>query len=1520
MKPSSNQETLRRALTALKEARTRLETIERARREPIAIVGMGCRFPGSSNSPEAYWSMLAEGRHGIREVPRDRWPSEHYYDDDPSAPGKMRFSRAGFVDEPDQFDPGFFEISPREASHMDPQQRMLLQVAWEALDDAGVPAEDIRGSATGVWVGVNSNDYLQLQTLDPRNIDTYTIVGGTCSIVANRLSYLLDARGPSLAVDTACSTALVAVHLACQSLRTGECEMAIAGAVNLILSPLMTMAHARGMPMADDHRCKTFDARANGYVRGEGCGVVVLKRLCDAVRDGDEIWATIRGTAVNQDGRTNGLTAPNGLSQQDVIRRALDSAAVQADSVGFIEAHGTGTVLGDPIEVEALQQVYGRSDGGQCVLGSVKTNIGHLESAAGIAGLIKVALSLHHAKIPAVLNFETLNPLIELDQERFTIPTALRDWSDPMRRGAVSSFGAGGTNAHVVLEQAAEAPADSLSSETKPQDSHLILVSARNEDALRNNAAALAQWVDRADAPDLHDVAFTSVYRRSAHEHRLVVDARDPATLAEQLRAFAARDPKGVAVQGRARPGHAHRLAFVCSGHGSQWAGMAHDLMQTQPVFREAIERCHAAISSLTDWSLVDQLRADAPVPTRFDVVQPTLWAVEIALAAQWAAWGVRPDIVVGHSMGEAAAAAICGALSLEDAARVICTRSRLMVPTAGEGSMLLIGRPAAEVASTLERWSGRLSIAVVNSPGTTVVSGESQAIAELEDSLQGDPVFRRQITVDVASHSPRMDPVLAPLARELADIEPQTPHTPMMSTVDLELVDGPRLDAAYWARNVREPVRFGEATRRVLDQGHDVFVELSPHPILGTAIEQTVAHTQASGTQVVVVSSMTREHSGVETMRRAWSGLLASGCPVDREALVPSTGRTLRLPTYRWSNRGYWFVEDRWAPLLAAEATGGAGPQRDALRQASSRLEWVERPAASTHDGASWWVLGDHDGLAAALCQHLEQRGVSAWHTDALPAATDAAWAERSPSLVVDLRTLSAQQAGPAAAARATAATLAALRGLQRVAAASPRLWVVTRGAWSEQAANPVAAAQWGLGRTIAIEQPERFGGSIDLEGDDIVTLARQLAGALSIDDEEDQLRVIEDRVVVPRVASVPQLSLESDGLDGQADGCIVVAGPDCGALRFVLTDLAERGAECLIWLDEGRETAPGGAALPEGVTRVAASMFPAALARHVAQGRAPHVAIRVGAAWDTCTVSELDERRLESAFEQDAAAVETLLHTLEGHALRHIVLMSSVAVSWGSMGMAHVGAAGAYIDALARRCRARGQACTTIEWTPWAAGGMLDEQALASSERMGVEPLDPAFAMAATRVAVASSVWPLAVAAVDWSRLRPAYESRRRRPFLGGLGAEVSPSHADGGLLERLRDTAAEDRSITLADELTHTLAELLQHPADAIESDTGFFALGLDSLMAVELRRRLQLVLACSIPASVVFEHPTIERLTRHLLHDLGLAQGDASQPITSTATPAANDGQWNALLADASAMSEQDLIAALESELE
>jgi myxalamid-type polyketide synthase MxaD len=876
--------------------------------DPIAIIGIGCRFPGSSG-PDEFWNSIRDGRDEITEVPADRFSIDEVYDSDATVAGKVNTRWGGFVDQVDQFDPQFFGVSPREAARMDPQQRLLLEVTWEALEDAGQVSDNLAGSRTGVFVGISNNDYGRNQFSDLSQIDAYAGTGNALSIAANRISYLMDFRGPSIAIDTACSSSLVAVHLACASLRSGESSLAIAGGVNLILSPAITINFTKAGVMAPDGRCKTFDSGANGYVRSEGAGLVVLKPLSRALADGDSIYAVIRGSAVNQDGRSNGLMAPNPLAQEAVLREAYRQAGVSAGDVQYVEAHGTGTLLGDPIEARALGRVLadGRAPGNLCAIGSVKTNIGHCEAAAGVAGLIKVALALRHAEIPASLHFQEPNPHIPFDELPIRVQTKPAPWSaesGPPLAG-VSSFGFGGTNAHVVLQQAPESRSKNHAAGAN-KSCYLLPLSARSPEALQAVARSYRQFLTTT-ASRLHDICYSASARRSHHDFRLAVSGNSSAQLIEGLDAFLSGETRAGLSSGRKALAKSKRLAFVFSGQGSQWFGMGRTLLHDEPCFREMIERCELALRPHTDWSLIAELAATHSAHSRLnevDVIQPALFAVQVALASLWQSWGVEPYAVVGHSMGEVAAAYVAGALNLEDAALIICTRSKLVKRTVGQGAMASVELSIEDSRRAIAGYEARVSIAVSTSPTSTVLSGDPRALAEILEQLTARDVFCRMIKVDFASHSPQMDPLRGELLDALEEVQPHLASISIYSTVMNSVADGSELDARYWARNLREPVLFSASIQRLLEDGFDTFVEISAHPILVGGIQQGLHHAENQGT---VLGSIRRDEDEHTAMLRSLGLLYSSGHAIDWNRIYAQRGDSVRLPSYPWQRLRCW-------------------------------------------------------------------------------------------------------------------------------------------------------------------------------------------------------------------------------------------------------------------------------------------------------------------------------------------------------------------------------------------------------------------------------------------------------------------------------------------------------------------------------------------------------------------------------------------------------------------------------------
>ncbi|MTJ54462.1 type I polyketide synthase [Anabaena sp. UHCC 0253] len=696
---ASNQDqnaTLQRLLNALKQARTQLENVERQKTEPIAIIGMGLRFPGGVKNPETFWQLLANGKDAITEIPAQRWDVDRYYDPDPDAPGKMYTRYGGFLDAVDQFDPQFFGISPREAIDMDPQQRLLLEVAWEAIENAGIAAEGLKGTQTGLFVGMSADDYSQLSINfdDLNRLDAYSGFGTARSIAIGRLAYILGLQGLTMQLDTSCSSSLLGIHLACQSLRSGECNLALAGGVNLMLSPITTILFCKTKALSADGHCKTFDAAADGYARGEGCGMVVLKRLSDAIADNDNILAVIRGSAANHDGKSNGLTAPNGSAQEAVIKQALANARVKPEQIQYVEAHGTGTPLGDPIEVLALGKVFGenRSKQDPLMIGSLKTNFGHLEAAVGVASLIKVILSLQHQQIPPHLNFKNPSPYIPWDKLPIAVATELTPWTgkDGQNLAGVSCFGMSGTNVHLIVESAPEQLKNGDHIQERPL--HLLTLSGKSEQALRDLVQNYQEFLSQKPAVSIADISFTANTGRSHFDHRLAIIAESNLQLSHQLNIFLTgiadvETFQEISLQGQLTSNKSPKIAFLCTGQGSQYVGMGKSLYETQPIFRKAIEECNRILNQYLEKPLIEILYTETNLINQTAYTQPALFAIEYALAQMWQSWGIKPDIVIGHSVGEYVAACLAGIFSLEDGLKLIAYRGKLMqqLPRGGE-------------------------------------------------------------------------------------------------------------------------------------------------------------------------------------------------------------------------------------------------------------------------------------------------------------------------------------------------------------------------------------------------------------------------------------------------------------------------------------------------------------------------------------------------------------------------------------------------------------------------------------------------------------------------------------------------------------------------------------------------------------------------------------------------------------------------------------------------------------------
>ncbi|PYQ42300.1 MAG: hypothetical protein DMF77_13265 [Acidobacteria bacterium] len=1526
--------------------------------EPIAIVGLGCRFPGGGSSPQAFWQLLKDGVDAVSEVPADRWDGEALYDVDPEAPGKSSTRWGAFLERLEDFDAAFFGISPREATRMDPQQRLLLEVAWEALEDAGQPVERLAGRQAGVFVGIHSlsSDYFLRQAASLPDIDAYTSTGVAHSIMANRLSYVLDLRGPSLAVDTACSSSLVAVHLACQSLRLGECDLALAGGVNLMLAPEPTVAFSKLNMMAADGRCKTFDARADGFVRGEGAGLVVLRRLSDALASGDPVVAVIRGTATNQDGATNGITAPSGLAQQAVVRRALEIGGVDPGRVSFVETHGTGTALGDPIEVEALAKALGHGDG-PCFLGAVKTNIGHLEAAAGIAGLIKTALCLRHRYIPANLHFRSPNPHLELGQTRFVVSVEGRPWPSAdgeLRLAGISSFGFGGTNAHVVLEEAPPISAPAAVEEGSPL---ALPFSARSAEGLRALAADYAAFLAQPDADSRSrlDVAYTTGVRRSHLPYRGAVVGTSRKEWIAALRHLAERPARS------SLPEPPAGLVFTYSGQGPQWPGMGLGLHRREPAFRAVLERADHDIRRLAGWSLLDALQPSEPEARlrRTDVAQPALFALQAALTELLRSWGVEPDAILGHSGGEVAAAWAAGVLSFEDALRVAVERGRLMQAAAGQGEMAAVELPFEEVEAEIVLSGFAVEIASVNSPTSTVIAGEAAAVEALVARLEQRAVFCKPLATGFAFHSRQMERFQDDLVRALHDISALPPRTPLFSTLTGRRAENADHGPRYWARGIRERVRFADAVAACAAEGHEAFLEIGPHPVLAPMIRRCTAMV---GRELTAVASLRRKEDEAKAMLEALAGLYRLGHTVDWSRFLPPGGRVVGLPTYPWQRKRYWVEDERSVvaapglPPIAAVPTALADP----LADLTYVVEWPrrerQRRAARTAEGpGSWLILSDRSGVGTVLAGRLRDRGETCvtLFADATGAATELRrvlqdWKSNGVPRrgVVHLWTLDsppADHATPETLEQAHSFGCVSALHVARALAASPgpRLWLATRNAQpAGETTGPLEAAQsplWGFGRVFALEHPDAWGGLVDLDRASPLDGAARLFEEITAPDGEDQVAFRGEERRVARLVRAP--IRDTTPVQFVPDASYLITG-GLGAVGLsVARWMARQGARHLVLtsrvgLDPSRgENAPVDAATQKRLEAVGtleamgvsvtvcaadASDAPAMAALFDRFGRTlPRLRGIVHAAglMSGRTVVDLEPATLLEVLRPKVTGA-WILHRLSRElGLDFFALFSSSAALLGSRGLAHYAAANEFLDGLAYHRRSLGLPALAIDWGPWAEEGMAASREIGWwLDQIGLQPLAVTDGVEALGALLQGSAVRVSVARVDWRVFKPVHQSKSGRRFLDeievGPAAEEGPPAKETPLQRRLREAEPGERGGLVRGRVAEEVARTLGFDAtESIDHRQGFFKLGMDSIMTMRLGSSLEATLGCRLPRTVAFEYPTVEALAGFILKKMmapseapHTAPARAVSPTATTLPEYLSEEELTALLSD------------------
>lgn len=932
--------------------------------DPIAIIGMGCRFPGA-NDLESFWHLLRDGVDAITEIPSERWDKQDYYDSDPTIQGKASSKWGGFLDNIDEFDPFFFGISPNEAKHMDPQQRLLLELSFEALDNAGLSKENIEGSKTGVFIGISINEYGNILFQNPKIITSHSGTGSALSIAANRISYFFNIRGPSMAIDTACSSSLTSVHLACQSLRNGECSMALAGGANIILSPAHSIAFTKAGVLAPDGRCKTFDERANGYVRGEGGGMIILKSYSKALADGDPILALIPGSAIDQDGRTNGLMAPSSESQEELLAEAYKVAGVFPGNVQYVETHGTGTLLGDLMEATAIGAVIGRErQENPCSIGSVKTNIGHLEAAAGIAGLIKVVLSIKNGAIPPSLHYKSPNPHLRFDQLNLEVQNKLGSWdpgTDQIVAG-VSSFGFGGTNVHLVLTEAKENRKINKAENENQSFYKILPLSAKNNESLEVMAKGFIKLLQSDYSNSTYDICHAAGKRRSQDGFRLVAIGKSRSELINGLKAYISGKQNANLISVNMVPNIPPKLAFVFSGQGGQWVGMGHELLRSEPIFSKFIDQIDNIIKKEFNWSLREVMLEEDPefYLRRIDRVQPVIVAIQIATVELLQNWGIVPDSVIGHSLGEVSAAYTAGILSLEDAIKVICLRSELLLNLSGKGRMLATELTPEKAEEICSEYKNEISVAAINGPYSTILSGNTEKLQAVMNDLVKNNLFCRWVKVDVASHSPQIELLRSKMIDLLSEIKSQPPKLSIYSTVTGEKADHLTFDANYWMDNLRNTVLFSDAIESLQESEHLMLLEIGPHPLLLGSIQQCLP---PNAHRFRLLPTMRREEPEREVLLRTLGLLYLEAFPVLWDKLFSNPVNHVILPPIPYKKERFWINDDiedsynNWHSTKSDHAqNSNLLGRRIEIANSTSKFIWQKELSVETFK-----FLGDH-------------------------------------------------------------------------------------------------------------------------------------------------------------------------------------------------------------------------------------------------------------------------------------------------------------------------------------------------------------------------------------------------------------------------------------------------------------------------------------------------------------------------------------------------------------------------------
>lgn len=1520
-----------------------------------AVVGMACRFPGGADDLQRFWALLTEQRDAISEVDDSRWIACDYLSADRDAPGKMYTCKAGFLQgDITTFDAAFFGISPKEATALDPQQRLLLEITWHALEDAGIVPSALKGSRTGVFVGMSGDDYARVHRHSgaPHTIDAFSITGTTMSTAAGRIAYTLGLHGPCLTLDTACSSSLVALHLALQSLRRGECDLAIVAGVNLILMPELHVAFSKLQALSPDGACHTFDASANGYVRSEGCAAIVLKRQADAETDQDDIALLIEGCAINQDGKTAGLAAPNGQAQRLVIQAALDDAAASANDIDYVEAHGTGTNLGDPIELEALGAAMGQDRAHNLLVGSVKSNIGHMEPVAGLGGLIKIALSLQHQTLPANLHFNSPNPHVDWAHLPVTVvdkPLAWPKRAKP-RMAGLSSFGFSGTNAHVIVAEAQTSSHSAMNNHaTHPtgmeRGIHVLAISARTDPSLRGLIHAYANQLEQ-ETPNLADVCFSAHTQRETFDQQLVLAAGNTQDMVQALRA-SLQAPTSHAPIGWARRNDTE-LTWLFTGQGAQYAGMGATLYQTAPVFKKAIDDCAAVLDGQLDQPLT-ALLFESDANNRIDQTkntQPALFALQYALAQLWLSWGIKPSMVVGHSVGEFAAACIAGVLSLPDALRLVSARGRLMQALPSGGTMAAVFAEAKTIDKAIDDLNLRdeVNIACINHPGETVVAGVEGSIQVFLQALCDQHIHSKPLSVSHAFHSHLMAPMLQAFAEVVSGVTPSRPVIPLISNLTGTLVTDEILSAQYWCNHVRDTVRFQDSAQYLLANGRNTLLEIGPHPVL-------CGHIKACATDVpappLTIATLRKGRDEWETIGQAIVALAKAGVQIDASAWDDPYGRRrVKLPHYVFDRKRFWQDQGYRAalkPQASATQVPGLGYQVDWQTWVAETPDGAQR--VSSQPGR--WLLLTHgsETMSPALLEALTtaQQSVSAVGC-AVDPADDVNLLDRIMDPELTGIAFIAGDQSPAEIPNALH-TFSALLAQNSERTRPVPIWVIGQ----RKRSNHLSAYRGAL-KSIRLDRPMDIGGGVI---ECVASEMRSVVEILISGTKEDWFCVEEPdssdtsqqpaHMAVARLKSLPPTQ-PARPLARQAS--YLITGGLGGLGLSLARELAAKGVAQVVLL--GRKPADVKqqeeiALIEQHGTQVQT------LACDLSHPEASHAlknlidnlqpplkgVFHLAGVLPT-PVTQADSRSV-STDDYTAALGGKLtgawaLHdaTLDS-ALDWFVLFGSISALTGTPGMAAYTAANAGLEQVADERQRLGLPAVCVHWGPWHDGAMIDASRREQTEQSGFRLL-PSHVGFEQLWALPQTESPLVVVVdADWSQVSRVFSARCAQPLLtdlaktagadeSAISTQVDVPVRQPALVQTLQTLAHEQQVDELSRELKRQLISVLSLPPGRdIDPSQGFFDMGMDSLTAFEFREAIQNLTGLTIGTPIIFDYPSIDAMTGYLIGQLQphVVAGTDTR-VAPIQTPPSKARPMDGI--DITALSDEDIARLIEQEFD